>query len=206
MKKALAKNKLTPKQALFIQEYLIDLNATQAAIRAGYAKKTAGVIGFENLTKPEIVQALAEAQQKRAEKIGITQQMVLDEYAKLAFLDPRKFYDKDGGLIPVPELPAEVAATLCGLEVNEIWSGSGEERQNIGVTKKIKFIDKKGALDSVAKHLGMFVDLVRFPDGIDLNVNDMSEARKTELKELAGLRASIELNKIRSGRQHGEGV
>lgn len=68
---------LTPKQQRFVQEYLVDLNATQAAIRAGYSAKTAGMIGFENLTKPEIVQAILAGKQKIAERNEVTQDLVI---------------------------------------------------------------------------------------------------------------------------------
>lgn len=77
--------KLTNKQAAFVREYLIDLNATQAAIRAGYSKKTAGVIGDENLKKPDIANAIRKATQKRAEKTEITAERVLTEIGKIAF-------------------------------------------------------------------------------------------------------------------------
>ncbi len=69
--------KLTPRQARFVEEYLIDLNATQAAIRAGYSKKTAFVIGYENLTKPYISAAIAEAQAKRLERVTVSQDDVV---------------------------------------------------------------------------------------------------------------------------------
>jgi len=75
--------KLTAKQATFIQEYLIDLNATQAAIRAGYSEKTAKVVGYENLTKPYIAEAVQAAMDKRAEKTEITQVTVLHNIEKL---------------------------------------------------------------------------------------------------------------------------
>lgn len=68
---------LTAKQAAFVNEYLIDLNATQAAIRAGYSEKTAGRTGHENLKKPEIAQAIQEAQAERAERLELTQDDVL---------------------------------------------------------------------------------------------------------------------------------
>lgn len=74
---------LTPKQALFVQEYLIDLNATQAAIRAGYSARTAKSIGQENLTKPAIAEAIAAAQEERAEKTKITAQWVLEKAAQV---------------------------------------------------------------------------------------------------------------------------
>lgn len=69
---------LTPKQAAFVREYLIDLNATQAAIRAGYSKKTARSVGHENLTKPDIEAAIRTALDERAQKASLTAQEVLD--------------------------------------------------------------------------------------------------------------------------------
>jgi len=69
--------KLTPKQSRFIEEYLIDLNATQAAIRAGYSEKTAQMIGWENLRKPLIAEAISKAAQKRTECTEITQDLIL---------------------------------------------------------------------------------------------------------------------------------
>ncbi len=74
---------LTPKQQRFIEEYLIDLNATQAAIRAGYSAKTARSVGHENLTKPDIASAIAEAQSKRSEETKITAQWVLEKAAQV---------------------------------------------------------------------------------------------------------------------------
>jgi phage terminase small subunit len=70
---------LTPKQELFVREYLVDMNATQAAIRAGYSEKTAYAIGEENLRKPEIASELAKHQQKHAAKLNITVESILVE-------------------------------------------------------------------------------------------------------------------------------
>lgn len=152
---------LTARQQQFVAEYLIDLNATKAAIRAGYAAKTARVIGYENLTKPYIAEAIEAAMKARSERTEVTQDRVLAEYAKLAFLDPRRFYNESGGLIPVHELPADVAAALSGMEVTVERAGKDEDgKQEFADVTKIKFADKKGALDSVARHLGMFTDKV----------------------------------------------
>ena len=74
---------LTPKQQRFVDEYLIDLNATQAAIRAGYSARTAGAVGHENLTKPEIATAIANAQARRAEATKITAEWVLEKAAQV---------------------------------------------------------------------------------------------------------------------------
>lgn len=79
---------LTPKQEAFVREYLVDLNATQAAVRAGYSKKTAYSVGHENLTKPEIQAAISSAKEARAERVDITADMVLAQWWKLATADP----------------------------------------------------------------------------------------------------------------------
>lgn len=76
-------NKLTAKQSLFVQEYLIDLNATQAAIKAGYSDKSAKEIGCENLTKPNIAEAIQTAMDKRGERLEITQDSVLKKLEAL---------------------------------------------------------------------------------------------------------------------------
>ncbi len=75
---------MTPKQTCFVQEYLIDLNATQAAIRAGYSKKTARQVASENLSKPDIQRAIEEAQQVRAGRTGLTQDAVVQGLLKEA--------------------------------------------------------------------------------------------------------------------------
>lgn len=90
--------KLTAKQARFVEEYLVDLNATQAAIRAGYSESTARAIGYENLTKPDIQKAITAAREKQQQRTEITADRVLAEYAKIAFFDPRKLFTADGGL------------------------------------------------------------------------------------------------------------
>ena len=148
---------LTPKQIRFVDEYLIDLNATKAAIRAGYSTNRANAMGHENLTKPDIAAAIEAAMKARSERTEITQDRVLAEYAKLAFLDPRRFYDEHGALKPVHLLDADVAAALVGVDVVDSFD---KESQTTTTTKKIKFVDKKGALDSCARHLGMFTDKV----------------------------------------------
>lgn len=142
--------KLTAKQQKFCEEYLIDLNATQAAIRAGYSKKTARVIGMENLTKPAIQQYLQEKGKKLQEKFEITQEEVLRQYQRMAWSDPRNFYNDGGSIKPITELDYDTAVAMAGFEVDEIYI-KGEYQ---GLTKKIKLVDRKGALDSICRILG----------------------------------------------------
>ena len=147
---------LTVKQERFVEEYLVDLNATQAAIRAGYSSKTAYAIGQQNMKKLEIQTAIQEAMDKRSKRVEVTQDRVLLEYARLAFFDPRKLFMENGKPKDINQLDDDTAAALVGLDVLEEYEGAGESREFVGYTKKYKLANKLGALDSLGKHLGMF--------------------------------------------------
>jgi len=141
---------LTDKQKLFIKEYLIDLNATQAAIRAGYSKKNADKIGPELLGKTRIKEAIKKAMDKRSDRLDITADNVLKELAKIGFSDMRKFtkWGPEGiDLKKSGELSDEDAA--CVAEVSQSITGAGG-------SIKFKLHDKKGALELLGKHLGIF--------------------------------------------------
>lgn len=145
---------LNDKQKRFVDEYLVDLNATKAAERAGYSKKTAYSIGQRLLKHVEIQKAIEKAQKNLSERTQITQERVLQEYAKIAFFDPRRMFNDDGTLKQISQLDDDVAAVIGGIDVVVDKSDKDEP----DYTKKIKLIDKKGALDSIARHLGMFND------------------------------------------------
>lgn len=149
---------LTAKQRRFVEEYLIDLNATQAAIRAGYSKKTAHSVGWENLQKPEIQAAVSEAQAKRTERTGITQDRVLEELAKVGFSDLRRVLTATGGLISPQDWDDETAGAIGSLEVVVRPSPEVDDDGNRGIehVHKIKAWDKLSALEKIGKHLGMF--------------------------------------------------
>jgi phage terminase small subunit len=175
---------LTPKQQLFVNEYLVDLNATQAAIRAGYNNKTAYSIGQENLKKPDIQSAIQYAMSRREERTKLTQDRVLQEIERLALFNIKKLYDADGNLIPIKDLDDDTAAAIVGLEVTEIQIAED-------ITKtitKYKIADKKGALDSAGKHLGMFIERCRVSGEIEVNkMPDLSRMTEDELRALARL-------------------
>ena len=149
--------KLTPKQQRFIDEYLIDLNATQAAIRAGYSKKTAQRIGSENLLKPVIQEAIQSALQKQQQRTEITADWTLREIHKLAKFNAKKLFNSDGSLIPVQDLDDDTAACIGGIDVSQSFSGSGEDRR-VETIKKVKIWDKGQALDKLAKHFGLYAE------------------------------------------------
>ena len=156
-------NGLLPKQASFVREYLIDGNATQAAIRAGYSAKTAYKIGQENLRKPQISTFLAQKQSlvaqrqdERLEAMELTEERVIREIARLAFFDPRKMFHADGSPKSITELDDDTAAAISGLEVLEQYEGAGKDRVLVGHIKKYKIADKNSALDKAAKILGQY--------------------------------------------------
>lgn len=138
--------KLTPKQACFVEEYLADLNATQAAIRAGYSAKMAGRIGFQLLEKTGIQAAIQAAQRERSARTGITADRVVQEIARVAFSSLRDVmtWGPAGAQVrPADEITPEAAAAIA--EITET---------NTGV--KVKLHNKVAALEQLAKHVGLY--------------------------------------------------
>lgn len=171
-------NGLTLRRQRFADEYMVDLNATAAYRRSGFSgsAKVCQAAASRLLADPKVAEYIAAKRVKMQDKLDITQERVLAEYAKLAFLDPRKFYDERGQLIPVPDLPAEVAAAMAGMEISVSRSGmDADGNPEYEDVKKIKFIDKKGALDSLAKHLGMFVDKVEHTGSVTITATSTDE-------------------------------
>ena len=139
---------LTDKQKLFIKEYLIDLNATQAAVRAGYSKKNADKIGPELLGKTRIKEAIKKAMDKRSDRLDITADNVLRELALIGFSRMKKYsqWGSDGVKLKDSESLTE-DEEACIAEVSETATGL-----------KFKLHDKKGALELLGKHLGIFTE------------------------------------------------
>lgn len=161
---------LTPKQSAFVQEYLIDLNATQAAIRAGYSEDTARSIGNENLTKPNIAAAIEEAQQERLKRTHISQDRVLKELARLSFSDLRNVLTPGGSLIDPQDWDDDTAAAISSIEVVTVAGDKGKDEDGNTVverTHKIKVWDKNSALEKLGKHMKMFTDKTEVVGDID---------------------------------------
>lgn len=154
--------KLNAKQERFAHEYLVDLNASQAAIRAGYSKKTAGSQGHDLLKKPEVQELIQREQAKRLNKMELTGERVLAELARLAFVDIRKAFNPDGTLKKPHDIDDDTAAALAGIDTTAtVIQGSGEDDPPLSlVTKKVKTFDKKGALELALRHLGLLNDKI----------------------------------------------
>lgn len=143
---------LNPKQEKFVLEYLKDLNATQAAIRAGYSKKTAGSQAFDLLKKPEIAQAIADKHGKTLNKLEVTAERIIQERARLAFFDPRKLFDDKGEPIHVSQLDDDTAAAIAGMDV--VTQGNGDV--GFATVLKVKLADKNASLTALEKINGLY--------------------------------------------------
>lgn len=170
---------LTPKQKIFADEYLIDLNATRA-YKVAYPKvkkdESARVNGSKLLTNTNVVVYIDKRMKEREKRTEITQDRVLQELAKLGFFDIRKLFDDSGKPLDVTGLDNETAACIAGLEVMDVYEGTGEDKEFVGYVKKYKLSDKLKALELIGRHLGMFKDKVELSGGLD--------TEKTKLDDL----------------------
>lgn len=152
---------MTPKQQRFVEEYLIDLNATQAAIRAGYSADTAHAIGYENLSKPEVADAVAERRATLAAHAEVTQERIVAEFARMAFYDPAAIAGQPmAGPADIPNLPEDVRRSIVGWG----WDKAGNFT--------LKLADKGAALTNLGRHLGMFTDKVDVNGTMTLTVSN----------------------------------
>ena len=167
---------LTPKQSLFVDEYLKDLNATQACIRAGYSKKTAEFQGSRLLSNDKVSEAVAVGIEKRTKRTQIGADYVLNRLAEIDQLDVADILDNTGNFKPVLEWPKVWRQTISGLDVQEIMLGDTES-----VIRKIKWPDKLRNLELLGKH----VDIGAFRERIDMNVNLSLAERMAKARERA---------------------
>ncbi|WP_426607117.1 terminase small subunit [Pantoea anthophila] len=146
--------KLTPKQEIFCREYLIDLNATQAAIRAGYSDNTARKIGSENLTKPDIAQRIIDLKSERNERVEVNADYVLRRLVEIDEMDVMDILRDDGGLKMVHEWPKVWRTTLSGLDILTTVTNFDETTME-SILKKIKWPDKVRNLELLGKHISV---------------------------------------------------
>lgn len=180
--------KLTAKQIRFVDEYMVDFNATQAAIRAGYKAKTAHVIGAENLRKPKIAEEIARRQKDLQRRTEVTQDRVVKELARVAFADATDYAcvetltyeNEDGTVSPVQIVSPKDTDTLSDDQRAAI---AGIKHGANGI--EVKLHDKIKALELLGRHIGMF--------------NDKIEVRATVANPFAGLSTEELRNVIDSG-------
>lgn len=155
-------------RARFVDEYVIDQNATQAAIRAGYSPKSAYVSGYRLLKDAQIKAEIDKRLAVVSANCGITAERILQEYACLAFIDPINLFTEDGHLKPISEMSEDARRAIAGLEVVQMKATGSEDVQIESLLKKIKLTDKKGSLDSLAKIMGMMKEKVEVSGQITL--------------------------------------
>lgn len=152
---------MTNKQKRFCEEYLIDLNATQAAIRAGYSAKSAHSIATENMQKPAVRARIDEALAARSKRTGVNADRVVRELARVAFVNPTDVINMDSATLKADATNDDTAA-VASVKVKTIPTADGQ-----GVEREIKMADKLKALELLGRHLGMFTDKVEHSGQID---------------------------------------
>lgn len=180
----MTKKKLTPKQELFIREYLVDLNATQAAIRAGYAERGARTRGAELLANRNIASRIQEQMDKRKTKIELNAEMVLKRLSEIAFTDINEFmeneyYENDEG-----------EKVFYGRKIKEnlfdnekICAVAGLEPGAYGT--KLKMKDQLKALEMLSRHLGLFnADETQKPEINQFDFTNISSDKLRKIKKI----------------------
>lgn len=142
------------KREIFCQNYIVLRNGTKAALAAGYTEHQARKTASRLLRVPAVAARIKELQDEAIKATKLTREKVLNRYAQIAFRDPRKLFNESGTLVDVDEIDDDNSAAIVGLETLEL--------AEIGVVRKVKFSDPKGALDSICKVLGY-----NAPDKVD---------------------------------------
>jgi phage terminase small subunit len=156
-------NKHTGKQQRFVEEYLVDLNATQAYRRAGYAAKTddiARAASSRLLANVNVTAAIQQAKEARSKRVEISQDSVLNEIAKLGFANMLDYItvQPDGtAFVDLTKLTREQAAAIQEITTEEYTEGKGDDAREVRKVK-LKLADKKGSLELLGKHLALFTD------------------------------------------------
>lgn len=179
---------MTNAQKIFCDEYLIDLNATRA-YKVAYSRckkdETANVNGSKLLRNTKVKEYISEKMKEREQRTEVTQDMVIKELSKIAFLDIRKLYNNEGGLKNIRDIDDNTAGAIVSLESVEEFDGYGEDREQIGYTKKVKLSDKTKALELLGRHLGIF------NDKLDVNVKEKEE-KKNAISDILNQMKSVD--------------
>lgn len=188
---------LSAKHKRFVEEYLIDLNATQAAIRAGYTRTNADVTGPRLLGNVGISSAIAEGQKKLSAETGVTAEKIVRELAKLGFSNMQDYVSVSEGGTPFIDLSAvtrEKWAAVGELTVDH-FTKRGESDADAKVVERVKFklLDKRAALVDLGKHLGMFIE--RTENNTNMVITEMIDRPPQETREEWIARRNKELDR-----------
>lgn len=147
---------LTGKQTAFCRAYVVCGDATNAAIKAGYGKKGAAVQGCRMLQDERIKAHIAALAKPALDKFEVTAERIMQEFARIAFQNPKLFYDEKGNFKHIHDLDDDAAAALASMESFEEYDGHGDDREATGMVRKIKTWDKVQALINLAKFAKMY--------------------------------------------------
>lgn len=183
MAKIRKKGALTDLQESFCQHYSVHWNARRAAIQAGYSRKTAKEQGYQLLKLRRIRRRIAKLTEHTLLELGVSRARVLAELAAIAFLDPARAYEADGQLKPIREIPLGVRRAIAKVKSEELFAGRGTDRVSIGYARELEFVPKKGALDSLAKHLGLAPERHEHsgPNGKPIETRDVTQLTDEQL-------------------------
>ncbi|HEJ9774090.1 TPA: terminase small subunit [Pseudomonas aeruginosa] len=170
---------LTKKQRLFVDEYLLDLNATQAAIRAGYSTRRAAEIGYQLLQRPEVAQDIQAAMAERSKRTEVEADYVIRRLREIDEMDVLDILEDDGSFRSIRDWPKAWRQFLSGIEIAELFEGRGDDRRIAGVLRKVKWPDKLRNLELLSRHVGTE------SAALDLELKRLDVAKKrAELKLL----------------------
>jgi len=159
-----------PSRERFVDEFMVDRNATQAAIRAGYSPKTAGSAGHRLLKTVEILAEINRRGSEQSQRLQITSDRIMLELERLALLDPLDMFNPDGSMKALADIPEDARRAIGGLELRELTPLETPAGPIAVQLRKVKFIDKTRALEDLAKILGLMKEKVEITgkDGKDL--------------------------------------
>lgn len=171
--------RLTQKETLFVQEYLIDLNATQAAIRAGYSKDSAHTTGHSNIKKPEVQSAIFEAMNKRMKRTNVTQEQIILALKRIAFANIRDIMNWNDSSVNIT--PSEDLTRSKTYAIAEISENVNQHARTV----KVRLKDSIRALELLGKHTGLFVDRTDPASGLHQELKEQEEREPSMTKERA---------------------
>ena len=169
----------TEKHKRFVEEYLKDGHGRNAAIRAGYAPKAAAQGASRLLAHPVIAAMVKEGRAKLSARSQLTAERVDAELLRILTVDIGSLYDEEGQLLPLKEMPEDARRAVASIDTEENFAGQGEERTQIGLTRRVKLSDKVRAIELAMRRLGLLKDKV------DVSVTELTpEERKRRMAEI----------------------